>query len=389
VEVGNSLQGGAREPIPDQDDPALILGQGYSNRLFDNIDWNDVGYIFGVADPAKIPYPDTYWSFTAGGIDWNWSGQGSPLLKYAALTGSDYQTGSYWEYANHGAGVPGVQDWFGHCPGWTGAAILDNTVVTPVSARISGGQVTGCSFDDPNCVYFEIGDINALAAEVYNDGQSRFLGSRCDIHPYRIARDQFGRVLPDGCKGVNPGALLMILGTRMRLQHLPIAIDAQNAYTTDQIWNQPAYRYGVWRFEPLSESEAANLVGVGSKYGPYSQYLWNDAARGFALIDVGIYWVTEYGPNTQAISGLSSTNLTRMVAVIELDASPYDGNARILGGEYVEDWEVPESNRLSVPPFIWISEAAGEDNFAGHPDGHNPIVRRSVVQGLINLGKGY
>src|SRR5690349_1026804 len=71
-----ATRGDDRALIPVQDDPSLIL-PGASKRLFDNIAWSDVGYLFGV-DPSLIPYPDTYWPYTNGGSDWNWSQTGSP-----------------------------------------------------------------------------------------------------------------------------------------------------------------------------------------------------------------------------------------------------------------------------------------------------------------------
>src|SRR4051812_25570755 len=81
--AGKLPSGGSREMIPDRDDPGLIL-PGASKRLFDNLTWGDVGAVFG-AEIADIPYPDTYWPYTSGGVDWNWSNTGSPLTKYMAM----------------------------------------------------------------------------------------------------------------------------------------------------------------------------------------------------------------------------------------------------------------------------------------------------------------
>ena len=196
-----------------------------------------------------------------------------------------------------------------------------------VSVKSDGsGGVTPCDpgdGGDPSCVTFQIGDVDALMAEVYVDAPSRFIGNRCDKKPSDIARDANGRIVRNGggCQGLNPGALLVVLATQMKRNHLALAIDAQNDFNTDQIWNQPAYRYEVYRFQPLSRSDAAGKVMGASLDGgaPPNAYPWDAAAQGFALVDIGIQWVHENGPNTTPISGLDNTNETRFVAVLELD----------------------------------------------------------------------
>jgi hypothetical protein len=65
------------ERISRRDDPNILV-PGASARLYDNISWNDVGWTFGVED-AKVPYADTYWPYEQGGIDYDWTGYGSPL----------------------------------------------------------------------------------------------------------------------------------------------------------------------------------------------------------------------------------------------------------------------------------------------------------------------
>lgn len=379
----------AEDRIQSFDDPNGLLGT-FSRKLSDNVTADDIGHTFGV-DDALVPYPDTYWPMVDNGIDAQWNGEASPLEKFVTLTNvANLGRAKEWNRKNQGVDVRGVQDWFGICHGWTGAAINEPPVTRPVNAKITDGRVVACAEGEEGCTRFEIGDVNALLAQIYSDGNSKFIGARCDTAPTAVERDEHGRIvrrdsvfeLGAGCKGLNPGALMMVMNQRLRVQKLPMAINAQNDGNTDQIWNQPAYRYRVERFEALAESEATNLVASGARTGSLSTYAWNDQARGFAFVDVTLFWITENGPNTEYVSGLASTRTTRMTAVIELDRDARDPAAEIIGGEYVQDTSV-RSTRLKAPPFVWISTGPGRDGSTRH----NPYVRTSFVKQLAALGQ--
>jgi hypothetical protein len=390
---GNASEGVETSTEPDQignnENPALLI-PGASSRLADNISAADVGSTFGT-DDAHIPYPDTYWPFTNDGIDARWSSGSSPLEKYTSvLDPTNTSAAKQWEHTNHGSGVADVQSWFGHCPGWTGAAMATPPIQHPVwAARGADGGFAACSPGASGCTEFEIGDINALAAEVYVDAPARFIGARCDTKPADIQRDADGRIVRDGkgCKGLNAGALLVVLGQQMKRLHLALAIDAQNDFNTDQIWNQPAYRYTVHRYQQLTQVEAANLVAHGTRTGDRTSYTWNAAAQGFVLVDITISWVSEYGPNASVVSGAWSTRTTRFVAVVELDAPPSSASARIVGGEYLNDSSAG-ADRLTVPPFVWIVGGPSSDDLPLGATGndHNPYVKPSYVAELIQLG---
>ena len=379
---------------PDQiganDNPNNLIPNA-SALLADNIGSGDVGQTFGV-DDAHVPYPDTYWPFVNEGTDAHWNGSdASPVEKLMSTTNPAHVADAKsWEHANHGSGVPNVASWWGHCPGWTGAAMSNPPIQHAVYAAADGsGGVASCSPGAQGCTRFEIGDINALEAEVWVDGPSSFIGARCDTSAANIKRDANGRIVRNGsgCQGLNAGALVIALGNRMKRQQLAMAIDAQNDFNTDQIWNQPAYRYSVYRYNGVSQPEAANLVAHGTTTGDQTTYSWDANAKGFAFVDIGIQWVSENGPNTEPVSGLASTHETRFVAVLELDAANDDPAANIIGGEYIDDPSVG-ADRLTVPPFVWISQGAGPDNLDPSVNGndHNPWIQPSVVKQLIALG---
>src|SRR5262249_10546073 len=153
-------------------------------------------------------------------------------------------------------------------------------------------------------------------------------------------------------------------------------------FNTDQIWNQPAFRYHVYGFETLTTSQAANLVASGTETGTMTSYPFNSLAKGFVKVDFGIQWVSENGPNTEPVSGLDSASETRMVAVIELDADASNPNANVIGGEYLDD-ENAGADRLTTPPFVWRAVDTGPENLPlTGTRGHNPYVKPSLIKQL-------
>jgi hypothetical protein len=388
---------GKADQISGADDPSGLLA-GAERRLSLLVTGADVGQTFGL-DDDKVPYPDTYWPMVDNGIAVHWlekSGnrctstnncndpQPSPLEKFVSIIDpTNVQQAIDWEIERHGQDVPNVADWFGHCPGWAATAMLWPPVLEPIWVRMSGSNLVKCEPNDPACTKFEIGDVNAIGAEAHEGAVSRFIGARCDTDPTDVERDEFGRIVRNGrgCKGLNAGAMLIVMGNLLKMQQKPFAIDAQNEHTTNQIWNQPAYRYTVNRFETLSEVEAANLVASGgsARQGVLHDYVFNSNAKGFVFIDFTLHWVTETPrANLTVVSGLSSSRTTRMVAVIELDRDPLDDAARVIGGEYLDDPTVGAS-RLRVAPFAWVALDAGPD-FR-----HNPFVKRTFAKQLLSL----
>ena len=372
--------------------PEALVG-GASRRLAQIISVADIGRDFTVPD-GRVPYPDTYWPFIKGGTDAQWNQRGrdwrSPLEKYMALT-DPYRTAAAkaWEFQNHGPGAPGVASWYGHCPGWTAAALSNTPILHPVFAASDGrGGIFSCREGTLGCIRFEIGDVNALMAEVYLDGPHSLIGTICNTPLGAIPRDRYGRIVKRGCDGVNAGSLLVAVSTLLKGYHLPFAIERQTPASTDQIWNQPAYRYHVYDYHPLTTAEAANLVAHGTTAGSETFYPWNPAARGFAFVDLGLGFVGENGPQVEVVSGTRSTYEMRVAAVIELDAGAADPRATILGGEYL-DLPASHADRLTVPPFLWVTHGVGPETLPWYVDGshHNPFVRPSLVKQLMALGQ--
>lgn len=378
--------------IGPRDRPEALFA-GASRRLADTISAGDVGKDFGVPT-FRAPYPDTYWPFKRGGTDARWNPGGidsrTPLEKYMWITDPySIDFAKAWEFTHHGPGAPGVKDWCGHCTGWAAAAMSHAPIRHAVNAGPDGfGGIAPCNPGDYGCVRFEIGDINALMAEIYLDGLSYHIGTTCNTPGNAIPRDRYGRVMREGCAGVNAGSLLVAAATLLKKNQIPFAINAQTPGATDEIWNQPTYRYHVYDYHPITAAEAANLVARGATTGPETVYRWNAAARGFAFVDLGLRFVGEEGPHVVMRTGDQSTYEMRVAAVIELSADASDPRSTIVGGEYL-DLPSSGSNRLAVTPFLWVALGSGPEVLSPYASSshHNPFVRPSVVKQLIALGQ--
>lgn len=140
----------------------------------------------------------------------------SPMDK--AALGAYYQKAydpfamQQWELLNHWS--PGGGSWWGHCNGWSAAAILMNEPTTPVSTTIDGAPIE-----------FTTADLKGLFTETHYSTYSRFYGSRY----YREG---------DDLSDLSPKAFHNIVSFYLRDQRVPLVFDTTAG---DEVWNFPAY----------------------------------------------------------------------------------------------------------------------------------------------------
>jgi hypothetical protein len=387
------------DAITADEDPRLLIARA-SRRLSTTIRPSDVGQTFGTPD-GSVPYPDTYWPFSdpnneganheaiVNAIDHRWGGAAqSPLEKYMTMVNpAGLAAAKAWNLANHGKDVSNVEPWFGLCNGWTAASLKEKPVTRPVDAKLVAGKVVACAAGSEGCTRFEIGDINGLLAEAYLDGDSDFLGARCDTKPADIKRDQDGRVINEGCQGTNAGTLMIVANKFMRQLKRGFAVNAQEPNTTNEIWNQPAYRYNVTHYSALTESEAAKLVS-NNRIEDYAAF--NTEAKGWVRVQATFSWITENGPNKEYVDGTASTKRTQFDMILELDRAVTDvnkpGYANIVGGEYLQTASVG-SHRLENFPYLWVPKGAGPERASGSGNSHNPSLSPLKIRALAALGR--
>ncbi len=179
---------------------------------------------FSQGKPAAPNWAGFFWPYTSNGIASGAHGGGSasgggpsPAGKYDAARGGTTRA-QEWEVKHHGAGVPKVQAWWGHCNGWCVSAALFPEPREPVVV---------------NGITFGVGDLKGLLAEVGMSASADFFGNRVDAwngHQQWRWDDTV------------PGQYFLVLTNYMGKLKQSVLIDR---YTGDQVWNQPLAGYQI------------------------------------------------------------------------------------------------------------------------------------------------
>ena len=149
----------------------------------------------------------------------------SPFDKFALLQqkeGHTYSTNPWlinaWEMLNHWS--PNGSSWWGHCNGWSAAAILANE---PRAAKaVTFGN------NDQFTMNLSVADQKGLLSETHYSTLSNFYGSR------------FNGDEGDDLSDLSPKAVIQILRTYIGERHVPLVFDTT---ASEEVWNFPAWRY--------------------------------------------------------------------------------------------------------------------------------------------------
>ena len=152
----------------------------------------------------------------------------SPLDKFALVQqrnnnnhGTNPWYGPAWELLNHWS--PAGSSWFGHCNGWSAAAILTNEPRTDVVVPMGNDEVP-----------FSAADQKGLLSESFYSQHSQFWGQRNNGGP------------DDDPSDLTPKATLQLLQTFIRDREVPLVFDTDPG---DAVWNFPAWQYELTLLE--------------------------------------------------------------------------------------------------------------------------------------------
>lgn len=170
---------------------------------------------------------DEGWSVTVDDL--------SPMDKFALveqLAGNDHPNPWFlpaWEILN--SYNPGGDSWWGHCNGWSAAAILANE---PTEARTVtvGGHAIG----------FSTADLKGLLTESHYSTYSRFYGERYNGED-------------DDLTDLTPSAFQRLVTFYIKEQGVPLVFDTT---ATEAVWNFPAWKVAL----VLEETTPAGQQGL-------------------------------------------------------------------------------------------------------------------------------
>jgi hypothetical protein len=173
-------------------------------------------YTQGKIEPT--PWAGYWWPYTKNGIaSGGFMDNYSPAGKYDAARGRSTQAQA-WEIKMHGAGVPQVQGWWGHCNGWCAAAALFKEPRESVKV---------------NNITFGIADIKALLTEAGMSVSADFFGDRIDNWDDPNSPKYWDTI---------PNQYFLVLTNYIGKLKQAVLIDR---YTGYQVWNQPLSGYKI------------------------------------------------------------------------------------------------------------------------------------------------
>lgn len=298
-------------------------------------------YRKAVASPQ--PWSGDWYAYTHNGIAWDPEEEGeiNAATKYDMLHGTSSVA---WEVVNHGRGV-NPPDWFGHCNGWSAAAILEPE---PLKSRRLDG------------IEFDAWDRKALLTESYQDSVADFVGTRV-WDPGDDFSDAFWDVVP--------AHLHLMLTNVAGRDGQSFVIDK---YTGHEVWNQPVTAYEL---KPTTPEDYL---------GPHPEF--PDIFR--VNVEVKLWWNNDEDlppgfstpvfdfkkPDALAFDGRTLRYELWLDDEVVFDAGgKMIGSGDVLTGTWDGVWVggVWKNTRLEVvdshPDFIWLPYGYGDAYEFGNP----------------------
>ena len=230
----------------------------------------------------------------------------------------------------------GVETWWGLCHAWAPAALLEKEPLHAVTY---------------NGVTFDIADMKALYAVIYDRSSSALVGNRCN--DFNVDRDEVtGRITDPGCRDFNAGALHVSMVNLIALQGKGFVEDRTFDY---EVWNQPVKGYDITLMDEISVADAHALLNVDAANPPADcagrnpangEYCYNDKAAKLYKVNATLHWITEsHAENfpTGATNLDRYSRTDRYTYILEVDS-----NDEVIGGEYYG------SSITNHPDFIWL-----------------------------------
>jgi competence ComEA-like helix-hairpin-helix protein len=182
----------------------------------------------------------------------------SPLDKFALLQqlngrthGTNPWFGPAWEMLNHWS--PAGSAWWGHCNGWSAAAILTHEPREAVRVEFGNTNQYEMELTAP--------DQKGLLSESFYSQLSSFYGAR-----YNGDED-------DDISDLSPKAVVQLLSTYIGQRGVPLVFDTS---ANDQVWNYPAWGYELELTETTAggANAASGLININTAGVTELSTLW-------------------------------------------------------------------------------------------------------------------
>lgn len=271
-------------------------------------------------------------SGTFGGGAASGGGGHSPAGKYDAARGDKNGSSQRWEVKNHGAGVPKVQGWWGHCNGWCASSSM---LAEPrESVKVNGIQ-------------FTVADLKGILSEVGMSVTADFFGNRVD--PWANEEKRWEDTVPD--------QFFLVLTNYMGKAGRTVLIDR---FTGHEVWNQPLAGYKFRYPKPSDELGCSN--GICKLNVEATLWWYNDSGVPAGVITPEFNWQDEMVPG----GGAFAIEHRDMMMELWLDGPIVwgaDGKIASSGdvvvtheGEFYAGgaWKMGQYNPNGNPDYMWV-----------------------------------
>ena len=204
-------------------------------------------------------------------------------------------------------------------------------------------------------ITFEVGDIKALFAIIYDRSKATIIGGRCN--EFKVDRDETtGRITNSECRDLNAGAFHVAMTNLLGLQGRGFVEDRTFDY---EVWNQPVKSYEVHTMEEISIEEAHRLLNVDTENpsdcvstfeASEGDYCYQRGVDQLFKVETKLHWLTESDASTLALGNLHINRYSR--------SDDYDYILEVKNGEIVGgEWVGPSMN--NHPDFVWLPSGTG------------------------------
>ncbi len=246
-----------------------------------------------------------------------------------------------------GSDYDGIGTWWGYCPGWVAAAILNRG--EPLHAV------------EKNGVRFETSDIKALLMGQYEGANAMMLGGRCNAKD--IDHSENGRVMPTECRDTNAGAWHVIITNFVGINKKPFAEDRTGGF---EVWNQPVVGYDMTTFKEITLAKANDLLDETG-----DTYAFNDKAVKFYEVRMSVEYITEAYASTRPVGMDDYIRTDRYHYIVEVN-----GDDKVIGGEWLG------SSRDNHPDFLWVPTGVSR-----YSSSVNPSVDLDEILSLLEASR--
>jgi hypothetical protein len=291
----------------------------------------------GSVPTEKLPYSGFQYPENRGGTNIRWNNAPSALEKYDAVFNKGQPLAVAWEKEKHTDTTNSRETaWYGHCNGWSAAAIRH------AEPRLRVKRLR----PDGSALYFEPQDIKALLAEIYmNTDYFPIGGVKCQASaPIRPSE----RVNPEemgACQDINPATLHLALGNWVgKLGHAIIMDRSSN----NEVWNHPIHAYSFKMNEITRDQAIQRIWGYDTSAPRPTEYTFNKRAVRFYYVETAITY-TDGLMDAEALGNVAPKHVDATFPqplryILEVDA-----NEQIIGGEWSFE------SQIDHPDFLWAS----------------------------------